>query len=386
MGFLGIFCLLILSSALSPVKADSSYNGVDPTVGAPISIGRCSTDTSLDCIVSVKIIRPDGSILVGKSQDVPCLTPPTPQGTIGRAKQQCQPPFTQGNWSFRSADGSQQSIGVSAEFDTPAWHQTPQTALSGFHLHLVSPNFMTDNDQVELTLKTSWLIPTRITGAGQNVSVVNQVIPNGHLLTLKASFVTVASMNQGGKLYLMIKDPTNFSADRLTRQISVDIGDITAVAGPLSVESNCYNGQNFATVFSNIQNSGTPSTDRSGNIVVPISGPHFLLDHQTLNTGNYEANVPVGPDACAFRDSSLIGAQSYSVSVIDQNGTPEVTTNAISVDSNHVAHFRISGIHFSQPIINIKGVKKSLTCVAANKIKVIEGANPVCPKGFIPKK
>ena len=150
---------------------------------------------------------------------------------------------------------------------------------------------MTDNDQVELTLKTSWLIPTRITGAGQNVSVVNQVIPNGH-----------------------------------------------------------------------------------------------LLDHQTLNTGNYEANVPVGPDACAFRDSSLIGAQSYSVSVIDQNGTPEVTTNSISVDSNHVAHFRISGIHFSQPIINIKGVKKSLTCVAANKIKVIEGANSVCPKGFIPKK
>ena len=97
---------------------------------------------------------------------------------------------------------------------------------------------MTDNDQVELTLKTSWLIPTRITGAGQNVSVVNQVIPNGHLLTIKASFVTVASMNQGGKLYLMIKDPTNFSADRFTLQISVDIVAITAVAGPLSVESN----------------------------------------------------------------------------------------------------------------------------------------------------
>jgi len=389
-GILGAFCLLILGSALTPVKADSPYNGVDPTMGAPISVGRCATENSFDCIVSVNIIQPDGSILVGKSQDVPCPTPPTPQGTMGRAKQQCQPPFTQGLWTFTLADGSQPSIGVGTEFDTPTWHQTPQTALAGFHLHLVSPNFMTDTDQVEFALKTSWLIPTTISGYGHNVSVENQVIPNGHLLTLKASFVTVASMNQGGMLYQMIKDPTNFSADRMTRQISVNIGDINGVVGPLSVKSTCYNGQNFATVFSDIQNSGTPSTDRNGNIVIPISGPHYLPDHQTLNTGNYEANVPVGPDACAFRDSSLIGAQSYSISVVDQNGSSEVTTNSIAVDANRIAHFRISGIHFSQPIITIKGIRanssKQITCVNGKITQIVQGDKPICPKGFTLKK
>ena len=377
----------VMFFAFSPnAFAVSTYNGVDPNVAAPISVGRCVAANSLDCIVGVNIIRSDGSVLNGVSEDKPCLIPPAPQGTMGRAKQQCQPPFDQGSWSFKMRDGSEQGMWVGDSFATPTWHQTPSTALSGLGINISPSPFLRENDQVEIQMRTSWLIPTGVTAYGRNVFISNEEIVGGHLLTLRASVALVAKMLQGAKLYEMEKDSSTFSADRVDRQISFNVGDVTAAVGINSQQKSCFNGKNFPWVSSNIQSAATPSVNRDGNIVIPISAPHFLVDHTSLNSGYYEADVPVGADACAFRDSSLIGAQSYSVSVIDQNGTPEVTTNAISVDSNHVAHFRISGIHFSQPIINIKGVKKSLTCFAANKIKVIEGANPVCPKGFIPKK
>jgi len=386
----GIVLAILLCLTWTPVKAEPPYNGVDPSIGAPVSVGRCSTADSLDCIVSVNIIRSDGSVLVGKSQDVPCLAAPTPQGTLGRAKQQCQPPFDQGSWNFNLPDGTGQSLGVRAEFDTPTWHQTPQTALAGFHLGVNAAPFLTDFDGVEFKIRTSWLIPTGITGYGRNASITVNNVPNGHLLTLKASMAAVSIMSQGARLYEMMKDPTKFSADKITRQISFNIGDVSAVSGPRSVKSNCYHGSNFAWQMSDIQTFAPPSVDRSGNIVIQISGPHYLPDQKTLNIGTYEADVPVGPDACTFRDSSLIGAQSYSITVLDQNGTPEVTTNSITVDTNHVAHFRINGIHFSQPTITIKGTRtnssKQITCVNGKITQIVQGDKPICPKGFSLKK
>ena len=130
----------------------STYNGVDPNVAAPISVGRCVAANSLDCIVGVNIIRSDGSVLNGVSEDKPCLIPPAPQGTMGRAKQQCQPPFDQGSWSFKMPDGSEQGMWVGDSFATPTWHQTPSTALSGLGINISPSPFLRENDQVEIQI------------------------------------------------------------------------------------------------------------------------------------------------------------------------------------------------------------------------------------------
>ena len=209
-------------------------------------------------------------------------------------------------------------------------------------------------------------------------------------MTLKASFASVAIMSQGARLYEMSKDPTKFSADKITRQISFNVGDVNAVTGVNSVKSTCQSGTNFDWQMSDIQTFTNPEIDRSGNIVIHMSGPHYLMDQKALNIGTYEADVQVGPNACTFRNSSLIGAQSYSITVLDQDGTPEVTTNSITVDANNVAHFRINGIHFSQPTITIKGLRtnsgKKITCVSGKITQIIQGDQPTCPKGFSQKK
>ena len=386
----GFILAILLGSTWTPVRAVPSYNGVDPSIAAPVSVGRCATTESLDCIVSINVIRADGSVLIGQSQDVPCLAVPKPQGTVGRAKRQCQPPFDEGQWNINLPDGSGQTFLVGDEFDTPAWHQTPQTALAGFHIGVRDAPFLNVTDQVEFKIRTSWLIPTGITGYGRNAAISVTNLPNGHLMTLKASIASVAIMSQGARLYEMSKDPTKFSADKITRQISFNVGDVNAVTGINSVKSTCQSGTNFDWQMSDIQTFTPPEIDRSGNIVIQIAGPHYLMDQKALNIGTYEADVQVGPNACTFRNSSLIGAQSYSITVLDQDGTPEVTTNSITVDANNVAHFRINGIHFSQPTITIKGLRtnsgKKITCVSGKITQIIQGDQPTCPKGFSQKK
>lgn len=69
----GFILAILLGSTWTPVRAVPSYNGVDPSIAAPVSVGRCATTESLDCIVSINVIRADGSVLIGQSQDVPCL-------------------------------------------------------------------------------------------------------------------------------------------------------------------------------------------------------------------------------------------------------------------------------------------------------------------------
>ena len=395
--------LLILSSLLNPIAfADAPSKFVDPNMPAPINVGQCASADQLDCTAGVFLIHQDGSVDTGTPVEIPCKNPPAPQGEVGVARLQCQPPFNSTVWNFTLNSHTVVSLPLGVTFQTPTWHPTPATTFGGLYINSNVPKAIFDTDVVEIQMRTSWLVPADIQVQGFNTRITSDPIPGGHLLTLWTSPMNIAIANGNG-LFDKHTNQMTLAADVDNYLLSYRITDSTAT--PYKSET-CFDGTNYTVEEGNIQSQNAPIGDRAGDVIIPILGPRFLPDKSTLNLGYYAAEVPVGAHACNFINSNLMNASQFSVSVTNDSGQQEVTTNSVKLDSNGIAHFTVAGITFPNPQIVLRGngsannfrlftsipaptpsapSRAYITCLKGKTTTNIYGVNPRCPSGFKPR-
>ena len=136
-----------------------------------------------------------------------------------------------------------------------------------------------------------------------------------------------------------------------------------------------------------------------------IAAPHFKSDGSE-NKGYFHADLPLAWIDCQWPGNTLTKSPKIEVSVIDQNGIPQVATSSVEI-KNKVLKVRAYGFHYSAPSIVIRAsknvenpivtptpttsttpVNKALTisCTKGKSVKKVTAINPKCPSGWVKKK
>lgn len=134
-------------------------------------------------------------------------------------------------------------------------------------------------------------------------------------------------------------------------------------------------------------------------ITVPIWGPHFEFDKQTINKGWMETSIKGDVVRKGFKlDPATIG-NFAKVEISDVGGTADIATyNMKYLKDIDTIEIRAYNFHYSKPTVKITLAKvgattasnngkkpsnvSSMQCIKGKVVKTITGVNPKCPAGW----
>ena len=169
-------------------------------------------------------------------------------------------------------------------------------------------------------------------------------------------------------------------------------------------------------VLTNATQMGLPYWSSSDQMIkVYLQAPHLKTDGD-VNSGYLEVGVPTNQAKCMW-GINLKDQVQATVQFIDNNGsTQTITSSATLVNDSY--QLRVSGFHYSSPLVGIKfkqdivatpapepsivvtpkptpttgvvkptpaAIKSTITCVKGKTIKKITALKPTCPKGYLKK-
>lgn len=154
------------------------------------------------------------------------------------------------------------------------------------------------------------------------------------------------------------------------------LADSSKVLGMVTTNAMGYDG--FAPSF------------RNGFLDYRVSGLHYQADGQTLVEGTYSLVMRSETARCLYGFSSA--PISATISVVDDKGTPKVSTTSLRETKDGWLILSAQGFTFSNPVVKVKltqaravAKRSTITCVnLKNKsvTKKVSGLAPKCPTGF----
>jgi hypothetical protein len=407
--------LTILAPVLSLIMSClhiTAEASVDPLTPKIYSLAECTTQTELDCVVGMTVKHPDGSVEKAVAKWIPGAI--TLRDGVPRDSSYI-------NWSFRSGSLNGPLINVAgmSELTSPeSWNTNKQTGV-GFpvmHIGLAGGNDAIDpRDFFSITVRTSWLNPLSVSMFARDAEVDVSLIPGGRQWIYSGA-LTIQSLFRNSADYNLLYDPKapDTRADFEQTNLYWRTEHINTIINGSVWDPRCSEF-GYTITSSNASSAGRPYMKNGDTLSYNIASPHFMSDGRE-NKGFFQADLPIAWIDCQWPGNSVTSSPKLEISVLDQNGIPQLSTNSIEV-RNKVLRIRAYGFHYSAPTIVVKSVKgdasanppatiapttipsvsptisskpvKKLVTISCTKGKVVRkvtAISPVCPKGWIKKK
>lgn len=397
---LAIISILSISFSL-PAQAS-----IDPTIQRTFAVQDCKDDKDLDCYVEMVVFHKDGTSEIAKYDWIPgeiMIQGGVPRDTSFR------------NWNFHSGSSAGKIINVAGgvELTTPStWNINKQNGV-GFpvmHIGLSGGNEAIDpDDHFSIKVRTSWLNPLSISMYATNADVQVKKIQGGLEWTFSGS-KTYQSVFKDSANYNLLWDPKAgpTKADAEQSALYWRTEHINPIPNGSAFDTRCSEF-GYTVTSSNASSAGTPSMKDSQTLSYNIAAPHFKSDGSE-NKGYFQADLPLAWIDCQWPGNTLTKSPKLEVSVVDQNGFPQISTSSVEI-KDKVLKVRAYGFHYSAPSILIRATKNvgvtsasptptpaasptattskktiTITCTKGRSVKKVTAIAPKCPKGWIKKK
>jgi hypothetical protein len=389
---------LIVVSLVIGSNQPISHAVVDPKVQRTFALPDCNSGKDLDCYVEMIVKHSDGSTEVASYDWVPGAV--MVQGGVPRDTS-----FR--NWRFRtgSKNGPIVNVAGGVELTTPStWNLNKQVGV-GFpvmHIGIAGGNEAIDpDDYFSIKVRTSWLNPLSISMYAKNADVQVKSIPGGREWIFSGSKTTQSIFNDQNN-YSLLFDPKAppMKADSEQTALYWRTEHVNEIPNGSAFSTRCSEF-GYTVTSSNASSAGTPSMKDSETLSYNIAAPHFKSDGSE-NLGYFQADLPLAWIDCQWPGNILTKSPKIEISVVDQNGIPQVSTNSVEI-KNKVLKVRAYGFHYSAPTIVIKPANKSsvktptssstpvkklttIVCTKGTSLKKVSAITPKCPNGWIKKK
>jgi hypothetical protein len=361
---------------VGPAQAASH---IDVTSNIEYSLDPCASATDLDCIQSVGFIDDAGTYLEAKYEGM--------QGSQVRIDQ----------WGNTINEGESiwktgaLTANLRASLDSPEVvifknaDDTPHHG-SALRLDFGASNLLALH--VRVAVRTSFLRPSNIQLVADNANFSQTSIAGGNLWTFEGQGTAVSNYTHD----FQVPDRQTFAAqadeDTSTLHFFIHHADPNLAEGyfPGVCADVGYTVQAF-----NSNSAGDPSIAPDGSMQFAIFSPHTKADGSG-NHGFFKFWTTDKFLDCKFPGNKLTKAAGLTVSVVDENGTTQVSTNQVSHKDGKV-FVSATNFHYSSPSIKVAPIAavpvaaKKITIKCANTknkklIKSVTALKPVCPKGY----
>lgn len=429
---LSTLALTLVTGLISPSFAATNQRplvpATDPVIGGLVP---CTFAAQLDCIEKLVVEHSDGSFEDAKlvealQQDLP--------GFQGQKNQPSQLFF-----EFRGGkkNGPLHRVGIYSTLQTPTYipdatgwgvQQGKRWGVLWIYLDRVllptDPPFSKVNcdgvtvstclltpaldagDIFHVYARTSWLKPVGSGGSAANYQLNYKKITGGTLWRfsgsehLSAAFADQKNLTESVKpgnegMKTDFYNPTlYFVVDHAGKDLSESFWD-----------PSCAD-KGFTATMINAPLAGQPFWDyQKETLVFNIYGPH-LTPLGTLNKGFFQVIFHKAWLDCRFPGNTLSTAAELKVSILDEDGTPQVAVTNIKM-KKEVVEIYASGFHYSSPRVEvarknarnstvpvrtvgysdnwqelIQPKKSTITCTKGKLRKTVTAVKPLCPAGY----
>lgn len=375
---------------------------VDPNTPRTFALKDCTSATDLDCYVEMIVKHKDGSSEVANYTWITgeIMT----QGGIPRDTS-----FRLWRFHTGSRNGKLIEVAGGAELTTPSTWNINKRFGVGFpvmHIGIAGGNEAIDpDDYFSIKVRTSWLNPLSISMYATNADVQVKKIQGG-LEWIYSGSKTYQSIFNDSANYNLLWDPKAGPTKADSEQTSLywRTEHINPIPNGSAFSTRCSEF-GYTVTSSNASSAGTPSMKDAETLSYNIAAPHFKSDGSE-NKGYFQADLPLAWIDCQWPGNTLTKSPKIEVSVIDQNGIPQVATSSVEI-KNKVLKVRAYGFHYSAPSIVIRAsknvenptatptpttsttpVNKALTisCTKGKSLKKVTAIAPKCPSGWVKKK
>jgi hypothetical protein len=393
-----IAIILVVPTLVIGSNQSTASAVVNPNEQRTFALPDCNSSKDLDCYVEMIVKHSDGSTEVAGYDWIPgevMVQGGVPRDTSFR------------NWRFHtgSKNGKIVNVAGGAELTTPStWNLNKQVGV-GFpvmHIGLAGGNEAIDpDDYFSIKVRTSWLNPLSISMYAINADVQVKSIPGGREWIFSGS-KTSQSLFNDQKNYSLLFDPKAppMKADSEQTALYWRTEHINEIPNGSAFSTRCSEF-GYTVTSSNASSAGTPSMKDSQTLSYNIAAPHFKSDGSD-NKGYFQADLPLAWIDCQWPGNTLTKSPKIEISVLDQNGIPQVSTNSVEI-KNKILKVRAYGFHYSAPTIVIKPAKNSslvtptvnpsparklitIVCTKGTSVKKVTATTPKCPTGWVKKK
>ena len=400
--------VLILSALVTAPQANAeSKLFIDENIGQSVSLGMCESETQFDCIQSIYVIHEDGTrseakFTLGERTTI--------KDSVGQILDNAPQTI---DYEYEKHGGEIRKSYLEVMLHTQKYYfQNYGMTLPGLTIYfynskrLMSADELSPNDRFEFSIKTSWLIPLNVHLHASQALYKEKVIPGGHLYTMSGSKYRLAEITDPKKIHTFGFDPlAEVQADSVRDDLGFTIDHYSKLYGTAFSTKCAENG--YTVESSNAGSSGQPRVTSENEIDFSIGSPHTFPNGE-LVVGFYQAYIKKGWIDCQWIGNTISKSSSFSVSVTDPNGNPEVATTSVVVEGDFI-RINASGFHYSKPTIKVvsnaavlaeptpsasptistavkpqvvAAKKSTITCIKGKVSKKVTAINPKCPTGY----
>jgi hypothetical protein len=444
--YVRVFLIALMVLPISEIPSHGAEDtlsriAIDPTIPQVAPMIYCKNELQRDCVERVLIEHPDGTVQEAKYVTTKLVPFPDKQGQK----------IVYGDVIFDFNSGSRtgplKRLRISTHVQTPEfstdgkkwavyWLMLQRQELPGEIIPIVNncdgvnvktcipyPALDTE-DKFHMYFRTSWLKPVAGGGEGIESSLQYQKIAGGMRWKFsgKEFFQPIFKDST-----LLSKSATPEGTELKPDQLNPTLYAVIDHAG--ATESNSFWNPKCADFGFTITMSNAPMAGQlfwnyaTESLIFNIYAPH-LNAFGKLNTGTFHTKFHQAWLDCRFPGNTLSTATKISVQVLNEDGTPQVSTSSTSV-RNGLIEIHATGFHYSSPSIvakrsseslnstnflntkfgddwsdtllnmagqsassNLPGKAKvslkraTITCVKGKITRKITMVKPVCPKGF----
>lgn len=363
-----LICVLLLINF--PAVASPTFGAGDITQAAIFALGRCESETSLDCIESLDIQSEDGAwsrLSFGGN------------GNISQRRDEQGNEITSGEtlWTL-----GEKKISVVADLESPEHIIVSENGLAtqrGAALRIYIGTDDPMNTHLRIRFRTSWLKPQSVQLKVKNSRFSVIPINGGKLWTLEGSGLEYSDYTSD----FAAPNKANFSsrADIEDTFFTFFLHHADPRPGYGYWPATCADS-GFTVQSNNTNATGEPTWNKATkSLEFGVFAPH-LKSSGDINQGYFKLWTTNKFLDCKFPGNNLTNAASIQVRVVDETGESQVATTTVQ-NKNGVINLLAYGFHFSKPKIILTAKNITVTCARGTMIKKVTGTNPRCPKGYI---
>jgi hypothetical protein len=421
------------SAFLTAAQANNVLNRttIDPSIPQKSPLVKCISLEQLDCVEKVFVEHPDGSVEDATFVNTRLVDFPDEKG------QKVQYGDLLFDFRNEKKNGTIKRLRLSTHVISPTgvfngkkagayWillqrellpNEPPQQNKDGIcsektPLQCANYPALDTSDIFHVYLRTSWLSPVSASGAGKKFNIDYRKIRGGYQWKLSGGEFLQPMFSDTSKLAESVK-PGNESMipDRLNPTLYFALDHGGKDLSDSYWDPSCMD-KGFTRTMWNAPLAGQLFWDNGTqtlnfNMYAPHSDP-FGKDY----LGAFRTRFQKAWLDCRFPENNLSTATEITVQVVNENGTPQVATTAVSMKDG-IIDISASGFHFSSPKIVAKKAinsrvstasnqnlkddwteissatsptiiqkKSTITCVKGKISKKITSIKPTCPSGY----
>ena len=359
------FMLVILGRPIQTLAAaESTHAGIHDQASKNVyTLLPCNSAEEMDCIENFFIKYKTGK------QDLVKLSNPANGGTMDSRGQYSENPIS--NWTFLDQNGLSRKIQTQATLSGENFFSTSLNRLYPalwFYIYGLDRSDIEAGLKFQIDLRTSWLKPINAAAYAQDGDLIEKPIPGGRLFSFSGRPFLSTGFTDPTKYSLLGSASSQLKSDYENVTLYFLIDHASSIPGGSVYDSRCAN---FGYTFESDNGiaAGQPYMENSNSLKFQTSAPH-LLSTGVENLGFFSANIHKSYLDCMFPNNSLTKFPFIEISVIDQNGQPELASLSSEIKEG-IYRIRATGFHFSSPNIVVSGTN------TAPKYASVQSPTPV---------